>query len=95
MNRISEKEFAKLCRGISDDREVIIKHNPLGSNEEILLWMLLCVLNAYLSLDEKEIPCFPGKPTSETYREAIAFVLRERKEDEFDEALFIKQMLAS
>ena len=84
MTKISEAEFARICDGIREDRESIIKHNPLGTNEEILLWMLLSCLISYLNLTELEMPCFNGKPDIETYREAIFFVLRERRSDDFD-----------
>ena len=44
MTKISEAEFARIVNGIVEDRVAIIKHNPLGSDEEILLWMLLSCL---------------------------------------------------
>ncbi|MEP6945415.1 MAG: hypothetical protein ABJA02_05815 [Acidobacteriota bacterium] len=84
MTQISEDEFARICDGIRTDRELIIKHNPIGSDEEILLWMLLACLNSYLSLTEIETPCFTSVPTAETYREAIQFVLNERRSDGFN-----------
>jgi hypothetical protein len=84
MTKISEKEFARICAGIYEDRESIFRHNPLGTREETLLWMLLSVLLSYLSLSEIETPCFNGKPTAETYRQAILFVLRDRKTEDFD-----------
>ncbi len=84
MTRISEPEFAGLVDGISEDRESIIKHNPIGTDEEILLWMLLAVLSSYLNLTEQETPCFTGRPNAETYREAIGFVLRDRMAPAFD-----------
>ncbi|HLM00201.1 MAG TPA: hypothetical protein VK400_04035 [Pyrinomonadaceae bacterium] len=84
MTKISEKEFARICDGIYEDRESIHRHNPIGTREETLLWMLLSVLVVYLSLSETETPCFTGKTTAETYRQAILFVLRERKTDNFD-----------
>ena len=37
MTSISEAEFARICHGICEDRESIIKHNPIGTREEILL----------------------------------------------------------
>lgn len=92
MNRISEQEFARICRGIFEDRETIIKHNPIGTREEILLWMLLSILISYLSLSEIETPCFTGMPTAETYRQAILFVLRERKIDDFDAETYLDKM---
>jgi len=84
MTTISEAEFARICKGIYEDRETIIKHNPLGPNEEILLWMLLSCLNSYLNLAEIEIPCFNGKPDADTYRNAIEFVIAKRRSNDFD-----------
>jgi len=92
MNKISEHEFSRICRGIFEDRETIIKHNPLGTREEILLWMLLSILISYLSLSEIETPCFTGMPTAETYRQAILFVLKERKTDDFDAEKYLDKM---
>ena len=84
MTKISEAEFARICDGIVEDRESIIKHNPLGTREEILLWMLLSCLISYLNLTEIETPCFTGKPDAKTYGDAIIFVLKERRTDNFD-----------
>lgn len=92
MTKISEKEFVRLCDGIREDRETIIKHNPIGSDEEILLWMLLSVLISYLSLDEKEIPCFPSSTSLETYRQAILFTLAERKIEDFDVEKYLRNL---
>ena len=89
MTKISESEFARIVRGILDDRESIVKHNPIGPPDEILLWMLLSVLNSYLNLTEIETPCFNRKPTAETYRDAIQFVLRDRKSAAFDELKYL------
>lgn len=83
MTRITEQEFVRLIQGIRDDRETIIKHNPLGTDEEILLWMLLSVLHSYLNLTEPETPCFNGRPDANTYRDAIKFVLKDRRETDF------------
>ena len=83
-DKISEAEFARICDGIFEDRESIIKHNPLGTHEEILLWMLLSCLISYLNLTDLETPCFSGKPDAKTYRDAVFFVLRERRSDDFD-----------
>ena len=93
MIKISEAEFAKICNGINEDREIIIKHNPLGSDEEILLWMLLSILISYLSLDEKEIPCFPNSTNLETYRQAILFILKDRKAEDFDSEKYLSKFL--
>ena len=84
MTKISETEFARICAGIYEDRESIHRHNPIGTRDETLLWMLLSVLVSYLSLSEIETPCFNGKPTAETYRQAILFVLRDRKTEDFN-----------
>lgn len=84
MTKITEAEFERICDGIFEDRESIIKHNPLGTREEILLWMLLSCLISYLNLSEIETPCFTGKPDAKTYRNAIIFVLNERRLSDFD-----------
>ena len=84
MAKISERELERICEGIYQDREIICRHNPIGSKEETLLWMLLSCLVSYLSLSEIETPCFTGKPTAETYRQAILFVLKDRKTENFD-----------
>ncbi|CAN5288224.1 hypothetical protein BH20ACI1_BH20ACI1_18530 [soil metagenome] len=89
MTKISEQEFARICRGIREDREAIWKHNPIGTREEILLWMLLSCLVSYLSLTDIETPCFNGKPDAETYRNAILFVLEDRKTENFDAAEYL------
>lgn len=93
MTKISEKEFARICAGIDEDRESICRHNPIGTREETLLWMLLSVLVSYLSLSEIETPCFNGKPTAETYRQAILFILRDRKTEDFDAEEYLEQLL--
>lgn len=84
MEKISEARFAAICEGIFRDRDAIIRHNPIGADEEILLWMLLSVLISYLSLSEIETPCFTGVPDAETYRKAIRHVLKDRREADFD-----------
>jgi hypothetical protein len=93
MTKISEKEFARICAGIYEERESIFRHNPIGTREETLLWMLLSVLVSYLSLSEIETPCFNGRPTEETYREAILFILRDRKTEDFDAKDYLEQLL--
>ena len=93
MTKISEQEFSRICRGIYEDREAIIKHNPIGTREETLLWMLLNILISYLSLSEIETPCFTGMPTAETYRQAILFVLKDRKTEEFDAARYLDDLI--
>jgi hypothetical protein len=93
MTKISEEEFARICEGIRKDREAIVKHNPIGTAEEVLLWMLLSCLNSYLSLTEVEMPCFNGKPDAETYRNAIHFVLRARRSEDFDAGRIIDKLI--
>lgn len=95
MTKISETEFARICQGIYEDRESIFKHNPIGTREETLLWMLLSVLISYLNLSEIETPCFTaGKPTTETYRQAILFVLRDRKTAGFDAEKYLSRLIS-
>lgn len=84
MTKITEEEFARICHGIYDDRETIIKHNPIGPPDEILLWMLLSCLISYLNLAEIETPCFSGKSDAKMYRDAIFFVLADRRSSDFD-----------
>ena len=84
ISRISEAEFARIVAGIDEDRESIVKHNPIGTPEETLLWMLMSALVVYLSLEEVETPCFPGKPDAKAYREAIRFILDKRRGEDFD-----------
>ncbi len=93
MTKISEQEFARICRGIKEDRETIWKHNPIGTREEILLWMMLSCLVSYLSLTEIETPCFNGKPDEETYRNAILFVLEDRKTESFDAEDYLANLI--
>ena len=93
MTKISEREFARICRGIYEDRETIRRHNPIGTPEETLLWMLLSCLISYLSLSEIETPCFTGMPTAETYRDAVLFVLRDRKTENFDAETYLDELI--
>lgn len=93
MAKISEAEFSRICRGIFEDREIIIKHNPIGTREETLLWMLLSILLSYLSISEIETPCFTGMPTAETYRQAIFFILKDRKTGEFDAGRYLDDLI--
>ena len=94
MAYISEAKFSHICDGIRADREMIIKHNPIGPDEEILLWMLLSCLITFLSLEENEIPCFTGRPDAETYKMAIRFVLDGRMETAFDVDRYLGEMTA-
>lgn len=92
MAGISEEEFERICKGIVEDRDSIIRYNPLGTPEEILLWMLLSCLISYMSLSEMETPCFTGKPDAGTYRHAILFVLKDRKTDDFDAEKYLADL---
>lgn len=83
MTTITEAEFSRIVDGIVADRATIIKHNPLGTDEEILLWMLLSCLISYLNLTDLETPCFTGMPDAETYRNAVLFVLNDRRVEDF------------
>lgn len=93
MNLITEKEFENICQGIRNDREMIIKHNPLGSDDEILLWMLLSCLISFLSLSEIETPCFNGTPTTDVYRQAINHIIERAQTDKFDIDAHLDTML--
>jgi hypothetical protein len=92
MTTLTEAEFARICGGISEDRESIIKHNPVGTREEILLWMLLGCLVTYLSLAEIETPCFTGRPDAATYRQAVLFILKDRKAEDFDAEKYLEKL---
>ncbi|HLA96416.1 MAG TPA: hypothetical protein VK612_11900 [Pyrinomonadaceae bacterium] len=91
---ISEAEFASICDGIRNDRDAVIKHNPIGTNNEILLWMLLACIISYLSLTDLETPCFTGVPDEKTYRDAILFVLSDRRIGNFEAEPIIDRMLS-
>lgn len=93
MSKITESEFNRICQGIYEDREVIRKHNPIGTREETLLWMLLSCLISYLSLTDSETPCFTGMPTAETYRTAILFVLKDRMSEKFDTEKYLDELV--
>jgi hypothetical protein len=92
MTTLTEAEFARICGGIYEDRESIIKHNPVGTREEILLWMLLGCLVTYLSLAEIETPCFTGRPDAATYRQAVLFILKDRKTEDFDAEKYLENL---
>ena len=93
MTTVSEAEFARIVNGIVADRESIITHNPVGTVEEILLWMLLNSLVIYLNLSEIETPCFTGRPDAKTYHDAIDFVLKDRRIDRFDAEYYLRKLL--
>ena len=84
LSGITESEVSRIIDGLVEDRESIIKHNPIGSAEETLLWMLMSCLVSYLSLDDTETPCFTGRPDEETYKTAIRFILENRRVGDFD-----------
>ena len=84
MSGINESEFAEIVAGIVEDRDSIIKHNPIGTPAETLLWMLMSCLVSYLSLDDTETPCFTGRPDEDTYKTAIRFILSNRRVSDFD-----------
>jgi len=84
MTRLSENQFVTIIEGIEEDREIIIRHNPIGTPDETLLWMLMSCLVSYLSLNDNETPCFTGRPDAETYKEAIRFIVRNHSGPEFD-----------
>ena len=93
MATISKTELERICSDISDDRDWIIRHNPIGSDNEVLLWMLLSCLNSYLSLSDNETPCFNGVPDEQTYRDAILFILKHRTQDDFDPTPIIDNLV--
>lgn len=92
MGTITEAELARITHGIFEDRELIIKHNPLGPDGEILLWMLLSCLVSYLSLTDAEVPCFPGRADAHTYLDAIRLILKDRRTDDFDEEPYLAKL---
>ncbi len=94
MTKITEAEFAKICEDIANEADKIVKYNPIGTREETLLWMLLGVLINYLSLSELETPCFTENTSAETYRQAILFVLQNRKATPFEADKYIDKMLS-
>jgi len=94
MSKINEREFSRICDGIYEDRETICRHNPLGTREEILFWMLLGCLVSYLNLTEIETPCFTGQPTADVYRTAILYILKERKTGDFDAETYLDKLIA-
>jgi hypothetical protein len=92
MTSISEAEFGRIVAGILEDRDIIIRHNPIGTADETLLWMLLSCLVSYLSLEESETPCFTGRPDAAVYREAVRYVLRDRRHPDFDEEPYLDKL---
>ena len=92
MDTISEIQFVRIVDGIEEDRDLIIRHNPIGTPAETLLWMLMSCLVSFLSLSDNETPCFTGRPDAETYKEAILFILRDRKEPDFEPAPYLERL---
>ena len=94
MATISEAEFRRIAGGIVEDGDSIFRHNPIGTREETLLWMLLSCLVTYLSLSDTETPCFTGRPDADTYREAIRFILRSHSSESFDAEPYLDKLTA-
>jgi hypothetical protein len=94
MATMTQAEFERIVEGIAEDKELIIKHNPIGSRGEILLWMLLSCLVSYLSLSDQETPCFTGRPDAETYQDAIRFVVRNHSSEHFDAEPYLAKLTA-
>ncbi len=94
MASITEGEFETICDGIWQDRDSIIKHNPIGTAEETLLWMLMSTLIVYLSLSEIETPCFTGRADAETYRQAIQFILKGHQAGSFDAEPYLVRLVS-
>ena len=92
MAKISEREFKRIVEGIVEDRESIFRHNPIGTEEETLLWMLMGCLVNYLGLTDNEVPCFPGRPTADTYRQAIEFIIREHGDGRFEADTYLQRL---
>jgi hypothetical protein len=84
MATISEAELNRIVDGIVLDRDLIIKHNPIGSDAEVLLWMLLSCLVSYLSLTDSDVPCFPGRADANVYGDAVRLILKARRTGDFD-----------
>jgi hypothetical protein len=91
---MTEKEFRRIVEGIAADRDIILKHNPIGTASQTLLWMLLSCLVSYLSLSDEDTPCFAGTPDADAYRDAILFVLRDRMEPAFDAAPYLDSLIS-
>ncbi len=93
--KITEKEFTTIIKGIYEDRDTICRNNPIGTREEILLWMTMCCLVSYLSIPELETPCFPSKPDAETYRQAIGFLISGGSFEDFDYLRYLEMFTSS
>ena len=94
MQQLSEDEFARICAGIRDDRDAIVKHNPVGTPRETLLWMLMSCLISYLSLSDLETPCFTERPDEKTYRDAIVYMIEKRRVTSFDADKYLDELLS-
>ncbi len=95
MRSLTQAELDRITAAIFEDRESIIRHNPIGTEKEVLLWMLLGCLVSYLSLSEIETPCFTAKPDADTYVDAIRYILRQRKTPDFDSEPYISRLLSA
>lgn len=94
MQTITEAELDRITAGIFEDRESIIQHNPIGTRDEVLLWMLLSCLVSYLSISDLEAPCFTGRPDAGTYADALRFILKNRKNEQFDDEPYIARLMS-
>lgn len=93
MTKLTERELRDMCERLYSDRETICKHNPIGTQEEILLWMLMGCLISYLGLEDVETPCFAGMPNAQTYYDAIVYILKERRREDFDAEPYLNELL--
>ena len=55
--------------------------------------MLMSVLISFLSIEESQMPDFHGKPDADTYRDAILFILKNRKKDDFEEQQYLRDLV--
>ncbi|CAN5325569.1 hypothetical protein BH20ACI2_BH20ACI2_24690 [soil metagenome] len=93
MTNITEAEFARIVDGIREDRESIIRHNPMGTDDEILLWMLLSCLVSYLTLTDTETPSFSGRPDATAYKNAILYILHKRMDHPFSGGAHLEELI--
>ncbi len=95
VTKISEAEFSRIVEGLLDDADLIVKHNPIGTRDETLMWMLLSCLLSYLSIADDQAPCFTGRPDAATYAEAIRFIVRPRQAESFDVDQYLSRLSAA